>query len=463
MNAMDTGTPPRRLATARPLENVLVSAALAAQRVSWIDAPARALGLKPFTRRELTRQALAQARRAGSGRPTRMATAFGAFLMPFSGADADALLRRAQEAGALGAVTALDAEGRRTILTPHAAPPPTVNPVAVRSAATEAAAALLAARQPDGAFGRAEWRAVTRRLARRLVLGAGAADDTLVSEILDATARSADQAEHGARSAALRRRIEPYVHEGARAGAGAGPEAAYLEHALEVVTRALAETAPRAFALLATEGVERSVAEAVRRHPPLPATIHAVVAPFRWDDLTVGADTEILCATAWLRDLDEDRDSEGPDIEGRDSGGPDTAGWGSGGLDTADPLDDLSADLCAARVPCPAADLGVLAVTELVRALADRAGADAPTAAREAPDVSAGPVMGADPAHYAALATAGARNLQEHARRLADCARQPGWNHDAFGERCRMTLLAHAERCATAAADARRAADWLAN
>ncbi len=472
MNAMktvDAGP-----ATAWFPENVLVSAALAAQRVPWIDAPARALGLKPFTRRELTRQALAQVRRTRSGRPARMATAFGAFLMPFSGADADSLVRRAAEAGVLGAVTALDAEGRRTILTPHAAPPPSVDPVAVRSAATGAATGLLAARLPDGTFGRDAWRAAARRLARRLVLGVEAADDTLVSEILDATARSADPAEHEARGAALRRRVEPYVRD--REGAAA--EAAYLEHALDVVTLALTETAPHALELLTadeTENPEQCVAEALRRRPPLPATVHAVLAPFQWEDMTVGADTEILCATAWLRDLDEDGD-QGGDQDGDQDGVQDGAAPSDDLYDTRfddphphphphpdtstdRPDDALAAELCAARVPCAAADLAVLAATELVRALA---AADAPTDTREAPDTS-GTAMGADPAHYAALASAGARRLEEHARRLADCARRPGWDHDAFGERCRMTLLAHAERCAAAAADARKAADWLAN
>ncbi|MFI5661938.1 hypothetical protein [Streptomyces sp. NPDC051684] len=457
MNAMnatgtdtDTGTAPDRPATAWPLENVLVSAALAAQRVSWIDAPARAFGLKPFTRRELTRQVLAQVRRARSGRPTRMATAFGAFLMPFSGADADGLVRRGEEAGALGTVHVLDAEGRRTILIPHVAPPPTLDPVAVRSAATAAAAELLAARQPDGSFDRDGWKDAARRLARVLVLGAEAAQDTLVSEILQAVTRSANPAEHEARGAALNRRIDPYVPE--RADAGTARD--YLAHALDVVTRALTEVAPEAFALLAEapplpagERAERSVAEALRRRPPLPATVHAVVEPFRWQDLTVGAGTEILCATAWLRDLDE-----------------------GSAPDPTDPLDgpapDLSAELCAARVPCAAADLGALAAAELVRALAAAADRDVPTdvGTRETPHAArTSPVMGAGPAHYAALAAAGARSLEEHARRLADCAQQPGWNHDAFGERCRMTLLAHAERCATAASDARRAAEWLTN
>ncbi|NEA00069.1 hypothetical protein G3I28_12125, partial [Streptomyces sp. SID10116] len=69
MNASDTTTASRRPPKAWPLESALISAALAAQRVSWIDAPARALGLGPFTRQRLTRQVLAQLRRTAGGRP----------------------------------------------------------------------------------------------------------------------------------------------------------------------------------------------------------------------------------------------------------------------------------------------------------------------------------------------------------------------------------------------------------
>ncbi|WP_329124793.1 hypothetical protein [Streptomyces sp. NBC_01465] len=480
MNATDTTTAPGRPALAWPLENTLVSAALAAQRISWIDAPARALGLKPFTRQQLTRQALAQVRRSTSGRPARVRTAFGSFLMPLSVDDACALIAQAEEAGARGTVASLTPEGRRTTLTAHAASarPLSALRTRVRSAAAEEAAELLAVRQADDTLPRAEWCAVTRRLARRIVLGDGGADDTLVSDILEATLGSANSAEHSERAAALRRRIDPYVPAGTSAEAE-DVEAAALEHALEVVTRALDETVPQALALVtvqplmpATDRAELGVAEALRRYPPLAATVHEITAPFAWRGTAVEAGTEILCATAWLRDLDEGEEgTPGPE--------------------------DPSVSLCAAPAPCAAAELAVLAATELVRALTRHAEpvvrtprldpaalpatlpaaslglalvqtgpvpvADTDTAERETFDASAGPAAGQSPAHYAALASASARRLEEHARRLAECARQPGWNRDAFGEQCRMRLLAHAERCARAATDARRAAEWLLN
>ncbi|MFF1698156.1 hypothetical protein ACFVXC_31815 [Streptomyces sp. NPDC058257] len=499
MNASDTTTAPRRPATAWPLENALISAALAAQRVSWIDAPARALGLKPFTRQHLTRQVLAQLRRTTSGRPTRLRTAFGTFLMPLSAADAAGLIRGADEADAGGTVTALTAEGRRLRLTPHVTLPVPLDAlhVQMRAAVGEEAAAIHAGRHTDGSIARADWCAHTARLARRIVLGDGAADDSLVSAILEATARSDDSTEYAARAAALRRRLDPYVHDAHPGGLAAADltddtRDAVLEHALETVTRALTDTASQALALVTVqplmpntdrteraeeadrteraEGAERAVSEALHRYPPLAATVHEIRAPFAWHDLTVATGTEILCATAWLRDLDE------------------TQGHG----------DDPSVSLCAAPAPCAAAELAVLAATELVRALTQHAepivlaphltpdalpatlpaaslrialaDADHPAGhpphgagARPVADGYVPPSAGQSPAHYAALTAAGARSLDEHARKLADCAHQPGWNHDAFGEHCRMTLLAHAERCARAAADARRAADWLTN
>ncbi|MFI7382563.1 hypothetical protein [Streptomyces sp. NPDC049813] len=505
MTASDTTPAPGRPTSAWPLENALLSAVLAAQRVSWIDAPARALGLKPFTRRHLTRRVLAQLRRTSSGRPTRLRTAFGTFLMPLTTADATGLIGRADEAGARGAVTALTAAGRRLRLTPHAAPAapretpetrgtPQMPVVEVRAAVDEAAARLLAARRTDGSLTRADWCALTARLARRIVLGAEAADDSLVSAILEAAGEAQDATGHTARVAALRRRLAPYVHGDRPDGA---PWAALadddrdevVEHALETVTRALADTAVQALALMTVDPLTpagdragRAVFEALRRYPPLAATVHQVRAPFTWQGLSVEAGTEILCATAWLRDLD--------DAEADDGAGGEGHGHGSGAP---------SASLCAAPGPCAAAELAVLAAVELVGALTrhaepvvlspglpgltpDALPDELPAASLRLalsatgaePDVAvAGPGRAADghlppgagqsPAHYAGLVTAGARTLDEHARRLADCARQPGWNHDAFGEQCRMTLLAHAERCARAAADARRTAEWLAN
>ncbi|MFF1377504.1 hypothetical protein [Streptomyces sp. NPDC058308] len=500
MNASDTTTAARRPPKAWPLESALISAALAAQRVSWIDAPARALGLKPFTRQHLTRQVLAQLRRTAGGRPTRLRTAFGTFLMPLNADDATGLIDRAEEAGARGTVTALTAQGRRLRVTPHAALPVALGAVRaqVREAVAREAAEIYAARRTDGGVARDDWCALTARLARRIVLGDDAADDSLISAILEAVAQADDSTEYAARAAALRRRLDAYVHaahpaglagsvrdevaddtrdaavEDTRGAIAEDTRDAVVEHVLETLTRALADTVPQALALLtvqplmpATDRTERAVGEALRRYPPLAASLHEVRAPFTWHGTAVDAGTEILCATAWLRDLEE------------------AQGHGS---------HDPSASLCAAPGPCAAAELAVLTATELVRALtrhgepvvlaphltpdalpadlpaaslrlalADDAHAAADLAARPVADGYVAPAAGQSPAHYAAFTEAGACSLEEHARKLTDCARQSGWNHDAFGEQCRMTLLAHAERCTRAAADARRAAEWLAN
>ncbi|MFE3284218.1 hypothetical protein ACFXJJ_14005, partial [Streptomyces sp. NPDC059233] len=66
------------------------------------------------------------------------------------------------------------------------------------------------------------------------------------------------------------------------------------------------------------------------------------------------------------------------------------------------------------------------------------------------------------PASYAALAQASAERLERHAESLAACAGHTGWNDDEAGEHFRMVLLGHADRCAKAAADVRRAAQRLA-
>ncbi|MFE5808048.1 hypothetical protein, partial [Streptomyces sp. NPDC056491] len=67
------------------------------------------------------------------------------------------------------------------------------------------------------------------------------------------------------------------------------------------------------------------------------------------------------------------------------------------------------------------------------------------------------------PASYGALAHASADRLERHAQSLAACAANSGWNKDEAGERFRMVLLGHAERCAKAADGVRRAAERLAD
>ncbi|QEV16675.1 hypothetical protein [Streptomyces alboniger] len=481
MNASDITTVLRRPTTAWPLENALVSAAMAAQRISWIDAPARALGLKVFTRRYLTRQVLAQLRRTARGRPILLRTAFGTFLTPLNAEDARSLIGAAEEAGARGAVTGLTSHGRRLRLSAHTPLPVALASLSarVRTVAAEEALEILAVRGANSALDRADWCAVTRRLARRVVLGDVAGDDTLVNDILEATLHAADTTEYAARVAALLRRLGPYVHDPAPDSVAAavpddGSRDGVVEHVLETVTRALTDTVPQALALAsvrptapAIDRGEQAVGAALRHYPPLSATVHEVRAPFRWRGTGVDAGTEILYATAWLRDLDPAR------------------GHGD---------DAPSASLCAAPEPCAAAELAVLAACELTRALLRHAEPVvlSPQVERDAlpadlhadsldlalTDVhphmtmadgtftpgagAAAPVGGRGSARHAALASDSARRLEEHARQLADCARQPGWNQDAFGEKCRMTLLAHAERCARAAADVSRAAQWFA-
>lgn len=97
--AESPATTARRPATAWPLENAVFSAAMFAHRLPWTDAPARALGLDALTRDGVRGGLLAHLRRTRSGRPVRLRTAFGTFLVPPSGADAASLLAAAQEAG----------------------------------------------------------------------------------------------------------------------------------------------------------------------------------------------------------------------------------------------------------------------------------------------------------------------------------------------------------------------------
>ncbi|QEU90932.1 hypothetical protein CP970_08590 [Streptomyces kanamyceticus] len=471
MKAGDTTTAPLRLATAWPLENALFSAAIAAERIPWIDAPARALGLRMFTRRYLTRQVLAQLRRTARSRPLLLRTAFGTFVTPLNAEDARSLISEAEEAGVRGTVTGVTARGHRLRLTEHVPLPVALSALhsRARSTAADAALELLRTLGPGARLDHAAWCAVARRVARRIVLGDEAVDDTLVSDILDLTARAEDATEHSARLAALRRRLAPYVHDPAPGSlVAAVPDddtrQGVAEHALETVTRALTDTVFQALALAsvlpvapATDRVEQAVSSALRRYPPLSATAHEVCAPFRWRGMGIDSGSDILYATAWLRDLDQEH--------GHGDDGP-------------------SASLCAAPVPCAAAELAVLAATEVTRAVlrsaepvvhTPRIDPDAPPADLHADSLdlaltdtdprggvpSFAPGAGGSSARHAALAHDSARSLDEQARQLADCARQSHWNHDAFGEECRMTLLAHAERCTRAAEDVRRAAQWL--
>lgn len=478
-----TATPVRGPATAWPLENALFSAAVLARRLPWTDAPARALGLDPLTHEGMARALLGHLKRTRSGRPVRLRTPFGSFLVPLRADDAAALLAHAEREGALGPATGLDAGGSRYGLSPHAAPdasrareaaPPAH---ALRALIREDMDGIAGARRGDGTLDWQVWRAGTLRLARRVVAGASAAEDTLLSEVLAAAASAPDGRSGDARTAALGRRLAPYLTDpdpsslaGRLSPGGEAAEALVtsLAHALALVSEAASGTALQALALHAAgaaDSPERAVAEALRRWPPVAAAVHPVRAPFVWHDLAVESGTEILCAPGLL-----------PHEPGAD--GP--ASWPGA--------------LCAAPAGCGWAPFAELVATEAVRAvlagarpvlisprfgpdrlpdtlepgallvaLTDRAGrsGDAritvglPTALPVA-------TPGYAPASYAALAQASADRLDRHAESLTACAGHTGWNDDEAGEHFRMVLLGHADRCAKAAADVRRAAQRLA-
>lgn len=376
----------------------------------------------------------------------------------------------------------LTAGGHRYRLSAHAAPAwEAVAPgeeLSARVARSGAVDEAIGARRGDGTL---EWRAwcdAMTRLSRRLVAGEAAAEDTLLSEIV---ARATAAKGRGARQAlagALRRRTALYLQDpdpasflGRMAGAGAGADTvvAAVAHALALVSEAATTTALQALALHTVEprtGPEESVALALRRYPPVAAAVYRVRAPFVWEDLAVGAGTEILCAPGWLP---EPQDGPGPGV------------WPSA--------------LCAGPSDCAATRFAVLVAGELVRAItaAARPFVVAPLLAPgrlpgtlDARSLlvalgehsgchgdgrvtvgrpTALPVRarGYAPASYGALARASAERLEAHAESLAACADTGGWDKDEAGENFRVALLDHAQRCAEAADGVRRAANRLAD
>lgn len=485
--------PLRGPANAWPLENALFSAAVLARRLPWADAPARALGLDALTGEGVTRALLAHLGRTRSGRPVRVRTPFGSFLVPLSPQDAQALLARADEQGAVGHATGLDAGGRRYGLSPHAAP----GESAVREAAPPVAElrALLredvdratGARRGDGTLDWTDWRATMRRLARRVVAGAPAAEDTLLSEVLAAATAAVDSRSYEARAAALARRLAPYLADPDPAclagrlrarGMAADTAVPVVAHALALVSEAVSGTGLQALALLAAgaaDSPERAVALALRHYPPVAAAVTPVRASFVWQDLAVESGTEILSAPGWLP---RPADGNGNGDESGDGDGP--APW--------------RAAFCTAPAGCALAPFAALVASETVRAvvaearplvitpqlradrlpdtlapqdllvaLADRArGSGDGRVTVGLPTALPVAAKGYAPASYGALAQASAERLERHAESLAACAAHTGWNEDGAGEGFRMALLGHADRCAKAAADVRRAAQRLA-
>ncbi|MCX4545533.1 hypothetical protein [Streptomyces sp. NBC_01565] len=479
-------TAARRPATAWPLENAVFSAAMVAQRLPWTDAPARALGLDALTRDGLTRLLLAHLRRTRSGRPVRLRTPYGSFLVPLTTGDADALLTRADEAGALGPAAGLTPGGQRYGLSPHA---PLDRDAATAPAAapdtlpTEDVDRAIGARRGDGTLEWHEWYRGMLRLSRRVVAGAAAVEDTLLSEVIAvATAASDSRSYEAGAAGALRRRLAPHLADpdpaslaGRLMARGADPDAAtpVLAHALALVSEAAAGTALQALALLAAGAAlspKDAVGEALRRYPPVAAAVYPVRAPFVWEDLAVESGTAILRAPGWLR-------------AARDADDPDPA----------------TAALCAAPAGCAAARFAALVAEGVVRAVTARVRPvlispgftadrlpdtlDARTllvALHDLDDLADHPGRAGDgrvtvgmatavpvsaygyaPASYGALAHASADRLERHAESLAACAANSGWNRDEAGERFRMVLLGHAERCAKAADGVRRAAKRL--
>ncbi|TDU74229.1 hypothetical protein [Streptomyces sp. KS 21] len=488
-------TTSRRPATAWPLENAVFSAAMLAQRLPWADAPARALGLDMLTRDGVTRALLAFLRRTRSGRPVQLRTPFGPFLLPLAAADAAGLLAAADEAGALAPAVGLTAGGQRYGLSPHVPLP--------RDAAVPAGelGALLAeyvdraisARRGDGTLEWHDWQRGMQRLARRVVAGAAAVEDTLLSEVLAAATAAADSRSYEGRAEALRRRLAPYLADpdpastaGRMTARGAGregtePEAAgpAVAHALALVSEAAAGTVLQALALLAVGAAaspEAAVGEALRRWPPVAAAVYPVRADFVWQDLAVEAGTEVLRVPGWLRGLDG---------EGRPEPGP--SGPSARALPSGMP------PLCGAPTGCAASRFAALVAEQIVRAVTEAARPvvitpqitadrlpdtlDPRTLVVALEDLAARPgdgrvtvgmptavpvsAFGYAPAAYGALAHASADRLERHAESLAACAGNSGWSTDEEGERFRMVLLGHAERCATAADGVRRAAKRL--
>ncbi|MFK0044045.1 hypothetical protein ACIQU4_08045 [Streptomyces sp. NPDC090741] len=480
-------TAARRPATAWPLENAVFSAAMVAQRLPWVDAPARALGLDMLTRDGVTRGLLALLRRTRSGRPVQLSTPFGPFLLPLAAADAAGLLAAADEAGALAPAVGLTAGGQRYGLSPHVPLPSdaAVPPAELGALLAEDVDRVIAARRGDGTLEWHDWQRGMQRLGRRVVAGAAAVEDTLLSEVLAAATTAADSRSYAGRAEALWRRLAPHLADpdpASLAGRllaqgpghkGSDPDAAgpAVAHALALLSRAAAETVLQALALLAVGAAaspEAAVAEALRRWPPVAAAVYPVRADFVWQDLAVGAGTEILRVPGWLRGLDgDDR--------------PDPAG--SSGMPP----------LCGAPTGCAATRFAALVAEHVVRAVTEAARPllIAPTfTADRLPDTldprtlvvaledltarqgdgrvtvtrpTAVPVsaFGYAPAAYGALAHASADRLERHAQSLAACAGNSGWNTDEEGERFRVILLDHAERCATAADGVRHAAKRL--
>ncbi|MFD5148128.1 hypothetical protein [Streptomyces sp. NPDC058401] len=476
-----TKTAPRSPETVWALENAVFSAAMFAQRLPWTDGAARALGLDALTREGVRRSLLDHLRRTRSGRPVRLRTPFGNFLVPLAPAESEALLLRADEEGALEPAEGLDDAGHRYGLAPHTelnweviAPGGELT-VLVAEDTDEA----VAGRRGDGTLEQQAWSEAMARLARRLVAGETAAEDTLLSEIVARTAGARSRTAREELAAALRRRTARYLESPDPAslvgrlvasGADADTVVAAAAHVLALVSEAAGTTTLQALALHAVEAAdtpEEAVDLALRHYPPVAATVHRVRAPFVWEGLAIGAGTEILCAPGWLSQAKDGGAGPGVWPSGL-CGGPGTCAATRFAVHVAAELVRavtavsrpfvVHPGLSAGRLP------GTLDVRSLLVSLGELPGGRGDrrvTVGR--PAALPTPVRGCTPASYGALAQASAERLAGHAESLAACAGADGWDRDEAGENFRMVLLDHAQRCARAADGVRKAANRLAD
>ncbi|WP_405016149.1 hypothetical protein OHV05_02800 [Kitasatospora sp. NBC_00070] len=459
-------------------EGAVLGALLTARQLPWLDAPARALGVRPLTLDGLTELLAGHLHRVHAGHPLRLPTPLGSYLVPVSGPDAAELLRAAGAAGALGPGEGLDHAGRPRGQLACAAPSRPVRALGRTAAAVAAQETerLLAERDAEDLITRQDWTDAAQRIARRVVVGDAAAEDTVLSRVLAAAVAATGTRREAEWADALRRRLDPYLPGTVRGGPDGPPESApALEHALAVVTEALCHTVPAALALaaLGTEGAEEAVRTALDHWPPIAASTYRTTAPFDWQGTGIPAGSRLLCASAVLNALA--RQQPGRTAP---SGPP--------------------SPLCSSPTPCPATATAVTVAEAVVGAVLaaarpvllspaldrDRLPATLdPTVLRLAfhdPD----PVDGvADPVrarevrhrpgssrvvapqgeptvHYVQLAAAGAARLARHAEGLTACAEDARWT-GPVGERFRTALLGHARRCAVTAADLRHAADRL--
>lgn len=469
-----------RPATARTLENVLFSAALVAPRLPWADLPARALGLGALTREGLTRLLITRLRGGRDGRaglPVRLSTPYGTFLVPLTRRDAEDLLSRADAAGALGPACGLAADGRRRGLSPHEEPPGVWDVLTederdgLAGRVAGHLTAVLGARREDGTLDAEHWHDAMLRLSRQVVLGADATRDTLLSAMVTAAADAEGSRAYEARAAAVERRMAPYLADPepgslaarpAARGRGDGRPHLALAHALALVSAATTGSALQALALLAADAAppEGAMDLALELYPPLSAVVYPVRAPLGGDGPAVAAGSEILYVPTLL----------GPGTEAAAQAERTDPAWA----------------LCGSPSGCAAARFAAVVGREVVRGIAAGArpvllaprldGDRLPDAldprslvvalgaadGRDGPQPTAGQGVAALSA-YGALGQAGADRLERHAESLAACAADAGWNGSGTGERFRMALLAHADRCARAAADVRRAGRWLSD